>query len=402
MSSNSALWAASYRDTTTARAAYVHVPFCRHRCGYCNFTVIAGREDLASAYLEAIEKELSQLKQPRPVDTIFLGGGTPTHLKLPELEKLLSLVTHWFPLTSGGEFTSEANPRDLAGVVGKEKLQLLTAFGVNRLSLGVQSFRDEKLMLLQRDHTAEVVDSVLQQARPLFESISLDLIFAAPAEEPTQWDDDLNAAISRQSDHVSTYNLTYEKGTQFWNRQAKGELVAAAEEWEETMYAAAIDKLTAAGFEHYEVSNFAKPGFACRHNLAYWLGESYYGVGPGATRFLAGERATNHRSTTTYLRRVLADQDPTAERETLPPELAARERFAFALRMLPVVRGGETTGGVDKTWFQSQTGFAVEELLGKELLQLASHGLIEQTEQRVTLTRRGLFVADSVFAELLF
>jgi oxygen-independent coproporphyrinogen-3 oxidase len=379
------------------RAAYIHVPFCRHRCGYCNFTVIAGREDLTKTYLEAIGKELAELKQPKEVDTIFLGGGTPTHMNVNELGQLLTLINHWFPLCQQGEFTSEANPKDLTA----EKLQLLAEHRVNRLSLGVQSFNKDKLQLLERDHDAETVALVLQLARPLFHSLSLDLIFAAPGETVATWEADLIAATASKPDHISTYNLTFEKGTHFWTRRQKGELLAAEEDAEAEMYSSAIGALTAAGLEHYEVSNFARPGHACRHNQAYWQGESYFGIGPGATRFIAGERATNHRSTITYLRRMQAGQDPTAEREILSPEEAAREKFVFALRMLPVASLDARSGGVEKAWFAKKTGFHVDELLGTQLEELTSLGLLVQTPDRVFLSDRGLFLADSVFAELL-
>ena len=262
----------------TPRAAYVHVPFCRHRCGYCNFTLVAGRDDLVGDYLRAIELELQRLEHSREVDTLFFGGGTPTHLGLDALETLLNSVARWFPLAAGGEFSVEANPADLTPA----KIALLSAHGVNRLSLGGQSFNAKKLALLERDHDAETLVRGVSLARASIASVSLDLIFGTPGETLDVWQHDLQSALALEPQHVSTYGLTFERGTPYWSRLLAGELQRLDEETERAMYALAIDSLATAGFEHYEVSNFARPGRRCRHNEVYWSGDCYYAVGPGA------------------------------------------------------------------------------------------------------------------------
>ncbi|MCA9144409.1 MAG: radical SAM family heme chaperone HemW [Planctomycetales bacterium] len=370
------------------RAAYIHVPFCRHRCGYCNFTLIAGRDDLVDTYLRAIERELSWLGSPREVDTLFIGGGTPTHLSLPQLQLLCDIVTRWFPLVSGHEFSVEANPLDLT----PEKAELLASFGVNRMSLGIQSFASAKLELLERDHRAEQIASAFAAARHTMSSVSLDLIFGAPGETVESWRHDLKQALSLSPDHVSTYGLTFERGTRFWSRLQKEEIAQVAEEDERRMYLTGIDCLTQAGFEHYEVSNFARPSHRCRHNETYWAGNTYYAAGPGAARYVDGRREMNHRSTTTYLNRVLADQSPIAESETLIPEDSARERLVFGLRRLE---------GVDRARFQAETGFEVEKLVGQPLVEFVNRGLLEATESRIRLTREGLLVSDAIWPEFL-
>ncbi len=370
------------------RAAYVHVPFCRHRCGYCNFTLVAGRDDLVGEYLRAIELELRLLEHSREVDTLFFGGGTPTHLGLDALEVLLNSVARWFPLAAGGEFSVEANPVDLS----PEKIALLATHGVNRLSLGGQSFNAAKLALLERDHDAETLVRGVSLARASIASVSLDLIFGTPGETLDVWQHDLRSALAMEPRHVSTYGLTFERGTPYWRRLLAGELQRLDEETERAMYALAIDSLTAAGFEQYEVSNFARPGQRCRHNEVYWSGEGYFAVGPGAASYVDGRRAMNHRSTTTYLKRVLAGQSPVAESETLAPADRARELLVFGLRRLE---------GVDRRQFAERTEYELDSLVMPQLAELVAHGLLSDDGQRVKLTRAGLFVSDAIWPKFL-
>ncbi len=237
------------------RSAYIHVPFCRHRCGYCNFTLVAGRDDLIGDYLRAIELELAQLETPREVDTLYFGGGTPTQLSPDQLLQLGRTVMNWHPLAAGYEWTVEANPAD----VTERMVETLCELGVTRLSLGGQSFRDEKLRLLERDHSGRDVVRAVELARGAGLHVALDLIFATPGETLDEWLADVEAAIALGPDHVSTYGLTFERGTAFWSRRLRGEILAADEELEREMYAAVIDRLADVGFEHYEVSNFARP-----------------------------------------------------------------------------------------------------------------------------------------------
>jgi oxygen-independent coproporphyrinogen-3 oxidase len=370
------------------RAAYIHVPFCRHRCGYCNFTLIAGRDDLVEVYLQAVARELSWLETPREVDTLFIGGGTPTHLSRDQLQQLCATVTRWFLLADGHEFSVEANPLDLTD----DKAELLASHGVNRVSLGVQSFSESKLELLERDHRGEQIVAAFGAARRTMRSVSLDLIFGTPGETPENWNSDLQQALALVPDHLSTYGLTFERGTSFWSRLQREEIRPVAEEDERRMYESAIDLLTRAGFEHYEVSNFAKPGHHCRHNEVYWAGETYYAAGPGAARYVEGRREMNHRSTTTYLQRVLADQSPVAEAETLSPEDSARERLVFGLRRLE---------GVDREGFAAATGFEIDRLVGRSLAEFVRANLLDDTGSRIRLTREGLLVSDSIWPEFL-
>ncbi len=373
---------------TRLRAAYVHVPFCAHRCGYCNFTLVAGRDDLVDRYLEAIALELARLGTPREVDTLFLGGGTPTHLPPELLARLIDSVRQWFHLAPGYEFSVEANPIDIS----PEVVDLLADHGVNRISLGGQSFDPAKLQVLERDHTPAVLRQSVELAQRRIDSVSLDLIFGTPGETLAGWQQDLQSAIALAPDHVSTYGLTFERGTSFWSRLEHGQLARLDEETERSLYAAAIDALTAAGFEHYEVSNFAQPGHRCRHNESYWSGAGYYAVGPGAARYVDGRREMNHRSTTTWLKRVLSGQSPVAESECLAPEDRAREALVFALRRL---------AGVDRASFNRATEYDVDALVGSKLAEFVRLGLFNDDGQIIRLTRDGLFVSDSIWPQFL-
>lgn len=371
-----------------ARSAYIHVPFCRHRCGYCNFTLVAGRDDLVERFLAALAIELSSLSEPREVDTLFFGGGTPTHLRGRQLQQLLETAARWHPLAEGGEFSVEANPRD----IDSETIDILRRGGVTRLSLGAQSFDPEKLARLERDHGPDDIRRAAELARAAGLQVSLDLIFATPEESFDLWRRDLDAALALVPDHVSTYGLTYEQGTSFWNRLRRGQLAQADEELEREMYLAAIDWLTASGLEHYEVSNFALPGRRCRHNEVYWSGASFFAAGPAAARFIEGRREVNVRSVEGYLQRAERGETFTAESEQLEPEASARELLVFGLRRL---------AGVDRTWFAARTGFDLDRLGGAPLAKYLAAGLLEDHGASIRLTRAGLLISDALWPDLL-
>jgi oxygen-independent coproporphyrinogen-3 oxidase len=370
------------------RSAYIHVPFCKHRCGYCDFAVIAGRDDLIGAFLDALGTELSWLGAPRPVDTLYFGGGTPSHLDQRQLARLCELALAAHPLNHGPEWTVEANPESLS----RERLQVLVDHGVTRISLGVQSLNDEKLRTLDRAHTREAAERAVRLVQAAGLHVSLDLIFSAPGETLAAWRQELRDALALAPDHVSTYGLTFERGTAFTTARERGQLCELDEELQRAMYAEAIDALTSAGYEHYEVSNFGLPGRPSRHNEVYWAGDEYFAAGPGAARYVGGARETNHRSTLAYLNAVAAGQSPVADREQLPPERRAHESLVLGLRRLR---------GVDKRQFAAKTGYDVDALAGAAIAKFAALGLLEDDADRVRLTREGLFVSDALWPELL-
>jgi oxygen-independent coproporphyrinogen-3 oxidase len=271
-------------------------------------------------------------------------------------------------------------------------IEALSLLGVTRLSLGGQSFRTNKLQLLERDHEAADIRRVVAVAHDARMQVALDLIFAIPGEALDEWAADLEAAIALEPDHVSTYGLTFERGTAFWTRRLRGELVEVEEELQRDMYALAIDQLSAAGYEQYEVSNFARPGCRSRHNQVYWSGDGYFAYGPGAARYINGVRETNHRSTTTYLTRVLAGESPVAEREELLPEARARELLVFGLRRID---------GVSRRQFQVRTGFECDDLVDAPLRKFIDLGLLADDGEQIRITREGLFVSDAMWPEML-
>ncbi|MBA4062702.1 MAG: coproporphyrinogen III oxidase [Isosphaera sp.] len=370
------------------RAAYVHVPFCAHHCGYCDFAVTAGADHLIDHYLDAVAAELEGLGGPFPVETRFVGGGTPTYPGVGQLRRLLAALDWWLPLLPGGEFSVESTPDSLTD----EKAALLAEFGVTRVSLGVQSFRPESLAALDRRHTAADIPRAVEAVRRHRMGLSLDLIFAAPGSTVESWAADLAAAVALGPDHVSTYGLTYETGTPLWKRRRAGGVPVVGEDDELAMYELAIDALTAAGFEHYEVSNFARPGRRCRHNERYWANEAYHGFGVGAARYVGGVRELNTRDTKGYIRKVLSGESPTFQSERLGPRDRAFETVGTQLRR---------TEGIARGRFHEQTGFGLDDLAGDRLAGLVREGLLADDGGSVRLTRRGLCVADGVIEELM-
>jgi oxygen-independent coproporphyrinogen III oxidase len=372
------------------RTAYVHVPFCGHHCGYCDFAVSAGQDELVEPYLDALEIELRSLDRPRPVETIFIGGGTPTYLRLPQLERLLSSIRRWLPPVAGThlEFSIESTPESL----DTDKVALMHDFGVNRVSIGVQSFHGHLLESLDRRHGIEQIEKSIDAVRARIPAISLDLIFAAPGQSLEEWDRDLDAALEFRPEHLSTYGLTYEKGTPLWKSRERGTLRTVGENDELAMYERAMDRLTAAGYEQYEISNFARPGHRCRHNERYWANDAYFGVGVGAARYVDGSREMNTRDTALYIQRVRAGESPTFQRERLPPRERAFETLAVQLRR---------SDGIDRDDFRKRTGFELDELIREPLAVFVDDGLLFDDGRTVTLSRRGRCLADGIIMHFM-
>ena len=369
-------------------AAYIHIPFCAHHCGYCDFAVASGQDHLIDLYLEALGMELATLGSPRAVSTIFLGGGTPTYLTAAQLERLLSDIRRWLPLTDEGEWSIESTPESIT----PEKINVLAALGATRVSIGVQSFHPHLLPVLDRIHGPEHVAPAVEAVRRRGMSVSLDLIFGVPGQSFDDWQSDLKRALELEPDHLSTYGLTYEKGTPLWKERERGQVKSLDEEAELAMYLLAIDRLGDTGFEHYEISNFARPGQRCRHNEVYWANHAYYGFGVSAARYVNGKREVNVRNLKDYLKRVLASESPTFQSEQLTPEERARETAIIQLRRCD---------GINRTEFNRQTGYSLDTLMGAKIAQHVELGLLEDKDDRVRLTRQGKCVADGIVADLL-
>jgi len=370
------------------RAAYVHVPFCRHRCGYCDFTLVAGRDDLVDRYLAAVDRELDRVATRLEVDTLYLGGGTPSHLGPEGLARLFAVLVPRLAPAAGAEVTVEANPLDVTDAF----VAAARGLGVTRVSLGGQSLDAATLAALDRDHRPDDVRAAVGRLLAAGFTVSLDLMTAAPGQTLAGVERDLGAAVALGVQHVSVYCLTWEKGTRFESLRRAGTIAPADEPVERAMMEATIDGLEAAGYEHYEVSNFARPGHRCRHNQTYWDCRPWEAFGPGAARFDGRERVTNHRSTTTWIRRVLAGADAAGEVERMTPLDAARERVVLGLRR---------RDGLDRAGFRDASGFDLDGIAGRAIGRWVAGGLADDDGARVRLTRAGLLVSDALWADVL-
>jgi oxygen-independent coproporphyrinogen-3 oxidase len=346
-------------------------------------------DHLAERYLAALEREMAWVGAPQEVDTIFVGGGTPTRLDAGQLTRLLAMIARWFPLAAGGEWTVEANPETL----DVARAEALVAGGVNRVSLGAQSFDAKLLRTLERHHDPGAVEGALELVRPRFPRWSLDLIFGVPGSTLPDWESDLETALALGPSHLSCYGLVYEKGTPLWKQWQAGQVKAVDEELERAMFAHTIERLDRAGLGQYEISNFARCGHESRHNLVYWANDAYFGVGVGAARYVEGVRSVNTRELPAYLRRIEAGQPATGPTETLEPEARARETAVLMLR--------RTVLGIDRNDFARRTGRALDALVPDALARHTSGGLLEDDGRRVRFTRQGLFLADSVLCDML-
>lgn len=370
------------------RSAYVHIPFCAHHCGYCDFAVTAGQDHLIDLYLEALSVDVGGRETTNNLHTLFLGGGTPSHLSSTQLKRLFDDLNRCLPRTGDAEVSLEANPDTFTA----EKARLLAGFGVNRISLGVQSFQPHLLRVLERRHEPVHVEPAIEAARRYNGRVSIDLIFGVPGQTFEEWDVDLRRAIALDPEQISTYGLTFEKGTRLWKQQQHGDVLPVEEDLELRMYQHAMDILEAAGYAQYEISSFARPGGECRHNQVYWANESFFGFGVGAAAYLNGTRTLNIRSTADYVRKVLAGETPVFQSEKLFGEERARETLTLNLRRV---------AGVERDRFQKQTGYVLDDLAGAVLQRHAAAGLLEDSGSRLRLTRAGRCLADSIMTDLL-
>ncbi len=373
------------------RSVYVHVPFCHSVCGYCDFYKHPLDRAAAAPLVDALLAEARAARQryPLSIETIFIGGGTPTALPADELVRLVRGLRDLAAGAGPLEFTVEANPNTVTDALAAR----MRDAGVNRVSLGAQSFEPSELGVLDRRHRPEqVAQAVAILRRASFPQLSLDLIFGIPGQTLASWLASLDAAIALAPQHLSCYGLTYEPGTELYARRQRGEVQRASSDLEADMYEATIERLAAAGLEHYEISNFALPGCACRHNLAYWHNRAYLGLGPSAAGFVDGIRYKNVPDTAEYVRAIEAHRCPWVEQEQLSPERRARETIMLELRLI---------AGIDRAGFMQRFGQDLVTWFAEPVERHVSLGTLAVSPERVALTRRGLLVADSVMADFL-
>jgi oxygen-independent coproporphyrinogen-3 oxidase len=371
-------------------ALYVHIPFCLAKCAYCDFVSYDHLAGLYGEYTSALVTEMD-LAEPGAIRSIYIGGGTPTVLPLLHFERIFEAIQRRFAPRTGIEITVEANP----GTVSPAKLDRLRALGVTRLSLGVQSFVEKELRLLGRIHSAPHAIDAFQEGREAgFDNLSLDLIYGLPRQSLGSWRASLQQALALQPDHLSLYALTVEEGTPLAADIAQGRLPAPDPDLAADMYELAQETLSAAGFVHYEISNWARsPEFVSRHNLIYWQNEPYLGIGAGAHSWRHGRRWSNVTRPEEYIGRVRNGLAPTAAMETIGPELEMGETMMLGLRLL-----GE---GVAFARFQARFGLDLRVQYAGALEELPELGLIEITDERVVLSKRGRLLGNQVFLRFL-
>ena len=313
---------------------YIHIPFCERKCPYCDFYSLTGSTDLQRQFVRSLLIEIELISErfsetPLPVETLFFGGGTPSVLPTDEIEKILRSLHSRFQIAPDAEITIEANP----GAVDQGKFDAYFSMGFNRISLGIQSFRDDELLRLGRIHSASEAEAAIRSAQMAgFININLDMIFGIPGQTITQWQENLEKALYWQPAHLSTYNLIYEANTPFWRWRESGKIRPLDEQIEWDMYRSTVERLKAEGFDHYEISNFSLPGNACRHNQNYWNGTTYLGFGPSAHSFQGEKRWWNVADVNAYISGLRDKKLPVGGQEILTPQQQKMEYIFLSLR----------------------------------------------------------------------
>ena len=357
---------------------YIHIPFCKRRCKYCSFFSTTGEEEKIPRYIKALGREMQRYAKT-PVESVYIGGGTPSILKEKQIEELMLYIQKYFVCAEKAEITFEANPES----VTMSKLRMLKSLGVNRLSIGVQSFRDDELLFLGRGHTAEDALMAYGMARDAgFDNCSMDLIYGWQSHEFAGWRHTVKTALEVLPEHISIYDMTVEPGCAFY----KDHIVPACQDLQADLWKRALEQLEKKGYDRYEISNFSLNGHSCIHNINYWTQGAYIGIGAGAVSFDGKARCTNIRHIDGYIDGILnPDRSCPQERERLSPEIRQKERIILGLRMSQ----GVTIEGREKTGLSS----VIDELL--------EEGLIRTTYKTISLTRRGYMLANYVFRAFL-
>ena len=367
---------------TKPTSAYVHIPFCTQICYYCDFSKVFIKNQPVDSYLEHLIEEYDSYDIQK-LRTLYIGGGTPTALSAPQLAFLLEKLTDKLDLSYLEELTIEANPGDL----DQEKIAVLKESPVNRVSLGVQTFNDRMLKQIGRSHSEkDIYENIANLKKAGFDNISIDLIYALPKQTMEDVKINVAKAIALDIPHMSLYSLILENHTVFMNRMRRGKLPLPKEDLEAEMFDYIISELEKAGFEHYEISNFSKPGFESRHNLMYWDNAEYYGIGAGASGYVDGVRYKNHGPIRHYLQAVEAGNARVQE-EVLTLKEKMEEEMFLGLRK---------KSGVSKKLFEEKFGLSFEDQYGDVVSELTEQGLLVPDRDIVRMTKQGLFLGDTV------
>lgn len=378
--------------TETPQAVYIHIPFCTNKCHYCDFNSYVLKGQPVMDYLDALEREMERTVRQTPpgaIETIFVGGGTPTVLLPDQMASFLERVNAYFPQQAANiEFTMEANP----GTTDEEKLQAMKEGGVNRISFGVQSFDNALLARIGRIHNTDDVYRSLENARKLgFTNLSIDLMFGLPGQTTEVMRSTLDEALALGLPHYSIYSLKVEENTLFHTLYERGELPLPEEDDEVEMFLLIMERLRGGGYGQYEISNFAKPGFESRHNSTYWRNRSYYGLGAGAHGYVRGRRHVNIKGVQPYIDATRAGL-PLLEQSEVTPLEAMEDFMMVGLRLRE---------GVSRSEFTAQFGIGWDEPFGRVLSRLTEQGLLEESGDGYRLTDRGVLLGNEVFGEFL-
>jgi oxygen-independent coproporphyrinogen-3 oxidase len=368
---------------------YIHIPFCASRCHYCNFATGGYEAELATRYVAALTSEIRRYNLAaslRAADTIYFGGGTPTTLSIAQFAEILDACRDVFDIAADSEITAEANP----GSVSSNYLAGLRDLGINRLSFGVQSFADDELSMIGRTHNAMEARQAVAEARAAgFDNVSIDLIAGLPEQKMNTWRRNLGEAFALGPDHLSVYLLELYRDAPLLHRIERGELRAIDEELTVDMYFALVDEAERCGYQHYELSNWALPGKASRHNLKYWTGAPYSAFGVSAAGYDGESRWSNTRNLNEYLARIERGESPVAEREAIDEDMRQSEALFLGLRL---------RDGIDMDAHHARFGVDVAERYGPDLDRLRQAGLVELSDGRLRIARAGKVLANEVFS----
>ncbi|MCH5583843.1 radical SAM family heme chaperone HemW [Shimazuella sp. AN120528] len=376
------------------KAVYIHIPFCATKCHYCDFTAYVVDGQPVDDYIDALEKEIEMTVKDAPpgkLDSIFIGGGTPTVLTPVQMEKLLRMIQSYFPNWSSTiEYTMEANP----GTTSSELLSVMRAGGVNRLSFGAQTFEPHLLRDIGRSHgVSEIATSVKDARYAGFTNISLDLMFGLPNQTVEQVRDTLERAVALSVDHFSCYSLKVEEGTLFYHLEERGQLPLPTEDAEYAMYQLIRDYLLQQGYVQYEVSNFSKPGRSSKHNSTYWRNEAYYGFGAGAHGYVNHIRHANVKGITEYIGRIDNGERPILQQNKIDIQEQMENYFILGLRLL---------AGVSLKQFEQQYGLPADKVFKEAIETLVKKQFLIIEDDTLRLTEQGLLFGNDVFAQFLY
>ena len=372
---------------------YLHFPFCISKCPYCDFNSYQLKEDnQISSYISALYQEItsySQKLKKSNIKTIYMGGGTPTILSSVQIYNILEFCKDKFTIDKNAEITIEANPGTLDG----EKIKLLIESGINRLSLGAQSFNNLFLKKLGRIHdTQDIIDSYFLAREMGFDNINIDIMFALPDQTTEDFQATLKKAVSLKPDHLSLYNLTIKPGTEYYENYKRNTLKLPSEDEEFDMYNWAINFLKENNFEHYEIANFARPHKRSLHNLIYWQNQPYLGIGAGAYSFIRGYRYMNYENPERYIKEIMSGKLPIDHGE----KLSLRKRMIET-----IILGLRTKDGVSYKKYKTRFGINLNDIFSKQIDKLVNLGLLKKDDCKIKLTKRGIFLANTAFREFV-